>query len=284
MRATAPGEAVVELPWLGPGAAALAALARTPVPWSVVREDPGTVLLVLRHTGAFATPALPFSLAHLLDPSLAEAALRGLREYPDAGFVDWERDGAREVRAAALALRRAGAAARRDHRSLSSRNKPGSAACWLPWAGSASAPPTPTMPAIAWPTGIIPAGLPGRAAPLGPGAGGAGPPTGPALGPAALAGRRRRLPRTAPRGRPPLGRGVRPVRRRPPGRRPGPAPRPRPAPAASARRRRSPRPPSAWRPDVLEELARPALNEGQGTRRREVGDSALPRSTCSPIC
>ncbi|HEX5271829.1 MAG TPA: hypothetical protein VFW33_15130, partial [Gemmataceae bacterium] len=100
MRATAPGEAVIELPWLGPGAAALAALARTPVPWAVVREDPGAVLLVVRHTAAFAAPDLPFSTAHLLDPSLPEAALRGLREHP--GSVDWARDGAREVRSAAL--------------------------------------------------------------------------------------------------------------------------------------------------------------------------------------
>ncbi len=104
MRATAPGEAVIELPWLGPGAAALAALARTPVPWAVVREDPGTVLLVVRHTTAFATPGLPFSLAHLLEPSLPEAALRGLHEHP--GAVDWARDGPREVRAAALGFAR----------------------------------------------------------------------------------------------------------------------------------------------------------------------------------
>jgi two-component system, NtrC family, sensor kinase len=106
VRATAPGEAVVELPWLGPGAAALTALARTPVPWSVVREDPGTVLLVLRHTGAFTTPALPFSSAHLLDPSLTEAALRGLREHPNAGAVDWSCDGAREVCGVALTYAR----------------------------------------------------------------------------------------------------------------------------------------------------------------------------------
>ncbi len=102
MRATAPGEAVIELPWLCPGVEALAALTRTPVPWSAVREDPGAVLLVLRHTTAFATPALPFSPANLLEPSLVEAARSGLREHAGTGFVDWTRAGAREVRAAAL--------------------------------------------------------------------------------------------------------------------------------------------------------------------------------------
>ncbi len=106
MRATAPGEAVIELPWLGPGAAALAALARTPVPWAVVREDPGTVLLVVRHTGAFATPGLPFSPAHLLEPSLPEAALHGLREHAATAAIDWSRAGACEVRAAALTYAR----------------------------------------------------------------------------------------------------------------------------------------------------------------------------------
>jgi len=102
VRATAPGDAVIELPWLCPGAEALAALARTPVPWVALREDPGTVLLVLRHTTAFATLTLPFSPSSLLEPSLAEAALGGVRGYAGAGFVDWTRDGAREVRAAAL--------------------------------------------------------------------------------------------------------------------------------------------------------------------------------------
>jgi signal transduction histidine kinase len=104
VRATAPGEAVLELPWLEPAAPALAALARTPVPWSAVREDPGTVLLIVRHTPAFLTPGQPFSTAHLLEPSLPEAALRGLREHP--GALDWGCDGAREVRTAALAFAR----------------------------------------------------------------------------------------------------------------------------------------------------------------------------------
>jgi two-component system NtrC family sensor kinase len=106
VRATAPGEAVIELPWLGPGAAALAALARTPVPWAVVRDDPGTVLLVVRHTAAFTSPDRPFSPAYLLDPVLPEAALRGLREYPAAGAVEWARDGPRQVRDAALTFAR----------------------------------------------------------------------------------------------------------------------------------------------------------------------------------
>jgi signal transduction histidine kinase len=106
VRATAPGEAVVELPWLCPAADALAALARTPVAWSAVRDDPGAVLLVVRHTTAFTSPSRPFSATSLLEPSLIEAALRGLHEHGSTGFVDWGRDGAREVRVAALACAR----------------------------------------------------------------------------------------------------------------------------------------------------------------------------------
>src|SRR5262245_20293743 len=106
VRATAPGEAVVELPWLCPGAEALAALARTPVAWSAVRDDPGAVLLVVRHTTAFASPSRPFCATSLLEPSLIDAALRGLREHAGAGFVDCGRDGARVVRGAALACAR----------------------------------------------------------------------------------------------------------------------------------------------------------------------------------
>jgi signal transduction histidine kinase len=102
VRATAPGESVIELPWLCPGAEALAALARTPVPWEALREDPGTVLLILRHSSAFATINIPFSASSLLEPSLPEAALRGLREHPSAGFLDGSRDGTREVLTAAV--------------------------------------------------------------------------------------------------------------------------------------------------------------------------------------
>jgi two-component system NtrC family sensor kinase len=102
VRATAPGEAVIELPWLCPGADALAALARTPVPWTTVRADPGAVLLAVRNSSAFANPSHALSPGHLLEPLLIQSALRGLREHADSGFVDWSRDGAREVLAAAL--------------------------------------------------------------------------------------------------------------------------------------------------------------------------------------
>src|SRR5437868_1588610 len=102
VRATAPGEAVVELPWLCPGAEALAALARTPVPWATVRTDPGAVLLVVRHSTAFTNPSRPLSPGDLLEPSLIEAALGGLRDHAAIGLVDWSRDGAREVHAAAV--------------------------------------------------------------------------------------------------------------------------------------------------------------------------------------
>ncbi len=98
MRATAPGEAVIDLPWLCPGADALAALARSPVCWPALRDDPGAVLLVVRHSPTFATPSLPFSAAHLLEPSLAEAALRIVRDETGSGFIDWGCPGAHEVR------------------------------------------------------------------------------------------------------------------------------------------------------------------------------------------
>jgi signal transduction histidine kinase len=102
VRATTAGEAVIDLPWLCPAVDALAALARTPVPWTAVRDDPGTVLLMLRHTVAFSSPTVAFSPTSLLEPSLLEAAVCTLRQHPGLGFVDWSRDGARAVRDAAL--------------------------------------------------------------------------------------------------------------------------------------------------------------------------------------
>jgi signal transduction histidine kinase len=102
VRATAPGEAVIELPWLCPGADALAALARTPVPWATVRTDPGAVLLVVRHSNAFSNPSRPPSPEEFLEPSLIQAALRGLKEHADVGFVDWRGDGAHEIYGTAL--------------------------------------------------------------------------------------------------------------------------------------------------------------------------------------
>jgi signal transduction histidine kinase len=63
----------------------------------MVREDPGAVLLVVRHTTAFATPSSTFSPTTLLEPSLAEAALHGLRTNGGAGFVDWGGDAVYDV-------------------------------------------------------------------------------------------------------------------------------------------------------------------------------------------
>jgi signal transduction histidine kinase len=90
------------LPWLSPGAAALAALARAPSAstWADARTDPGAVLLLLRHHET--DPSLPFPGALIQGAAPLEEALRLLDVSP-AAFVDWERADARPVYHAALA-------------------------------------------------------------------------------------------------------------------------------------------------------------------------------------
>ncbi len=98
----APGDAAMELPWLPPSAAALAALTRphSPSLWALVRHDPGCVLLLLR---AQADAALSLS-ANLCSLTVLESALE-LLENACVPFVDWRAAGA--ARVAAVAQRQA---------------------------------------------------------------------------------------------------------------------------------------------------------------------------------
>ena len=102
--------------------------------WSRLREDPGAVLLLVRHTHAFATPERSFSTADLLEPTVPGAALRGLREHSSTGWVDWHSDGTDDVYRVSLAC---GVAASRiaEVAGLCDPQPPGSPGCWLPWAG-----------------------------------------------------------------------------------------------------------------------------------------------------
>jgi signal transduction histidine kinase len=84
-----PLERVDRLAWLAPSATSLAALARFPSPyaWTVIRDDPAAVLLVLRQPGD--------SLAARLDsPTLFDTILRHLDDGPS---FDWNREPLRSV-------------------------------------------------------------------------------------------------------------------------------------------------------------------------------------------
>ncbi len=116
MRASPPGEAVLDLAWLCPGADALLALARADAAgaWSVVRGDPGAALLAVRHGDELTRLTAPFSPHALHDAALLEAALLNLRESSVLDFVDWRRAEVRPVhdfalRCARVARRLAGA-------------------------------------------------------------------------------------------------------------------------------------------------------------------------------
>jgi len=87
-------EAALRLSWLSPSAASLAVLARpaTAATWSVIRRDPGAVLLVARRSdapwpGRSASPAPSFYAAAFEQASLIEDALHLLDQ--GIGFVDW---------------------------------------------------------------------------------------------------------------------------------------------------------------------------------------------------
>ena len=84
-------EAIDHLSWLCPGAGALTALGRLPVPqtWPSIRHDPAAVILLLRQ----AEPTLP---ACLDSPRLFRDVLGGL-DGADNDFVDWTDPGVRRV-------------------------------------------------------------------------------------------------------------------------------------------------------------------------------------------
>ncbi len=84
------GEAALELPWISPCAASLAALARGPSrrAWWAVRADPGAVLLLVRHGIEPATFA-SLDLSPVLETALQNLTL--------PGFVDWRQPGPRNV-------------------------------------------------------------------------------------------------------------------------------------------------------------------------------------------
>src|SRR5262249_45561512 len=96
---TALGEAVSHLLWLAPRTASLVALARPEdSTWSIVRNDPGCVLLVLRFASAAASPS-KFSPALLRDPSVLQAAHRLLGQ---PGPIDWHEPGCHPIYQSAL--------------------------------------------------------------------------------------------------------------------------------------------------------------------------------------
>jgi signal transduction histidine kinase len=89
----APGERALELPWLPPSAAALAALTRAPSAalWGQVRHDPGCLALLTR--SEHAAHSFPSSLGSL---ALLEAAQQSLQRNP-APLINWRRPGAERV-------------------------------------------------------------------------------------------------------------------------------------------------------------------------------------------
>ncbi len=82
---TGPAAAVHDLSWLAPDVPSLLALARPPAPstWAAVRNDPATVLLLLR-SGAGSPPEKFLELLH--EPAPLELALRHL---DDPAFIEW---------------------------------------------------------------------------------------------------------------------------------------------------------------------------------------------------
>lgn len=102
----APGALAMELPWLPPSAAALAALTRphSASLWTQVRHDPGCVLLLARCQTDFKQP-ISTSLNSL---SLLETAARLLNATP-VPCIDWRKPGI--TRIAAIAQRQAWLAA-----------------------------------------------------------------------------------------------------------------------------------------------------------------------------
>jgi signal transduction histidine kinase len=100
VRAPALGDAATHLAWLSPCADTLAALAAAAT-WPQIRDDPGGVLLLARHSAAG-----PPTAATLRDPEVLEAAQRYLRQPPGPPLVDWGQPAVRPVYHAALTYAR----------------------------------------------------------------------------------------------------------------------------------------------------------------------------------
>ncbi len=103
MRPAALAEAVLRLPWICPGTAALLALARSPtaVSWEEIRTDPGAVLLILRHSANFRRPGISSVSRLLSDPCLLESALQQLEAEP-SGWADWHQPTIQPIHQAAM--------------------------------------------------------------------------------------------------------------------------------------------------------------------------------------
>ena len=80
-------EAVLQRAWLPPSAASLTVLARHPLPstWTLLRNDPGAVLLLVRGSGDGRRSSF---LARMFDPNVLDEAIR-LLDLPGEDAVDW---------------------------------------------------------------------------------------------------------------------------------------------------------------------------------------------------
>ncbi len=92
MRPGALAEAVTQLSWVPPTASSLLALARpfTSVTWSVLRRDPGAVLLLLRAPTISCLAPDHFTLPELArSPEVLESAVRHLHDEGEGRLPDW---------------------------------------------------------------------------------------------------------------------------------------------------------------------------------------------------
>ncbi len=103
MKAPTLGEAVIDLPWLAPGGAALAVLARGPLAavWPQIRTDPGCVLLLARRWEGLTAGHPVFCSSASLEAGILETALL-LLDQGGQGVVDWQQPGLHTIWAACL--------------------------------------------------------------------------------------------------------------------------------------------------------------------------------------
>ncbi len=102
-RSASVAEAVLRQAWLPPSAASLTAIARTPLPanWSIVCDDPGAVLLLLRQPAKDCSR--PSFLTRMSDPAVLDEAVR-LLDLPTEEAVDWNSSAVRPIYQTALSL------------------------------------------------------------------------------------------------------------------------------------------------------------------------------------